>query len=510
MNRVTNNKGNHYDNEPKLNLKKVAATLIAVLAILLVFLSIRSALKKSKPTAKKITVPTTYFTVYTNDKWGVIDNTGKTIINPIYDEMIIIPDKNKDVFICTYNVDYNGGTYNTKILNSKGDEILSNYQNVEAIENNTQNQVWYETSILKYVSNGKYGLIDFNGKLVLSPEYDNIYSLQGIEKSIVIEKEGKKGIVNSIGEIIVEPNYNDISSLTQEYSNGYIVKGDNEKYGIITPDKKQVLEIKYDSIDHVYGNNMYVVTEEGNHKIINNAGETVLEEGFENIKSIDGDKIVVQKDGKYGIVDKTGNELVPAEYEDLRYCFENSYIAKKDSKFGIIGIDNSVKAEFKYLSMDYVSSGNFIEADNENYSTEIIDKNFKVVLSDVIITEINDEKGFFRVRINNSYKYYNFNLEEKKAQDVLPTRTLFLVKENGKYGYENNKGERIVDCIYDDAMEQNEYGYCAVKQGNKWGVLKSDGNVLLAPSIDMSSYLVIDFIADYHLYNDLSLNAYTK
>ena len=93
---------------------------------------------------------------------------------------------------------------------------------------------------------------------------------------------------------------------------------------------------------------------------------------------------------------------------------------------------------------------------------------------------------------------------------MLATNTLFLIKENGKYGYENKKGERIVDCIYDDAKEQNEFGYCAVKQDGLWGVLKADGTVIVKPSRDLENYLYIDFISEYHKINDLRLNAYTK
>lgn len=508
MNRVSN-KGNHFEREPKLNLKKVAATVIAVLAVIMVIISIKSALTK-KVTTKNISVQTTYFTVYTENKWGVIDNEGKYIIKPEYDEMIIIPDKNKDVFICTYNVNYADGTYSTKILNSKGEEILKEYNKVEAIENNTQNKIWYETGILKYESNGKYGIIDFDGKLVLSPEYDDIYSLQGIEKSIIVEKDSKKGLINSIGEIIIEPNYNEITSLTDDYSNGYIVKSESEKYGVINPDKKAILDTKFDSIDHVYGSNMYVVTENGIHKIITSTEDTVLDTGFDEVASIDGEYVVVKKNGNYGVIDKSGQDIVSAEYESLNYCFDNNYIAKKDGKFGVVGIDNSVRVDFRYLTMSCVKKGNFLIADNEQYSTEIIDKNFNVALSDVIVSEINESKGYLRVRINNTYKCYNFSLEEKKAQEILPTRSLFLYKENGKYGYENNKGDRIVDPIYDDAMEQNEYGYCAVNKGGVWGVLKSNGSVLLTPSVNLNDYLYIDFIADWHMYNDLSLNVYTK
>ena len=59
-------------------------------------------------------------------------------------------------------------------------------------------------------------------------------------------------------------------------------------------------------------------------------------------------------------------------------------------------------------------------------------------------------------------------------------------------------------------MQQNEYGYCAVKKDGVWGVLKSNGSVLLEPRVNLDDYLYIDFIADWYLYKDLSLNCYTK
>ena len=64
--------------------------------------------------------------------------------------MIVIPDKNEDLFICYYDVDYENETYNTKVLNSKGDEILKEYSKVEPIENYNNSQTWYEQGVLKY------------------------------------------------------------------------------------------------------------------------------------------------------------------------------------------------------------------------------------------------------------------------------------------------------------------------------------------------------------------------
>ena len=92
----------------------------------------------------------------------------------------------------------------------------------------------------------------------------------------------------------------------------------------------------------------------------------------------------------------------------------------------------------------------------------------------------------------------------------MPTHTLFMIKENGKYGYVNKNGEKIVDTIYDDAKEQNEYGYCAVKKDGVWGAIKSDGTLILEPTVNLDESLFIDFISKWHLYNNQNLNIYTK
>jgi hypothetical protein len=433
---------------------------------------------------KDVSTVTTYFTVFENNKWGVIDNKGESVIAPEYDEMIVIPDNTKDLFICTYDVNYESGEYKTKVLNKSGKEILTDYEKVEAIENYDTNSVWYENDILKYQKDGKVGLINFSGKEIVPAEYDKAYAMQGIEKSIIIEKDGLCGLVsNSLGEIIIDTNYAEIESLGTTYENGYIVKSTDSYYGVITTDKRTILECKYDKIYNVTSKEMYVVTENGKNKVINKSGEDVLTSGFNEIASIDGDYIVIVNNEKYGVIDLEGNSKIPCEYESLSLAFDKIYIAKKDNKYGLVDIDNNVLVDFTYENMSYRKVANFIEADGQDFKTD---------------------------RIDDEYKYYNFQFEEKSSQDVMPTNTLFLVKENGKYGYENKSGERVVDCIYDDATEQNSYGYVAVKKDGVWGSLKSDGSVCLEPSVNLDNNLYIDFIANWHIYENTNMNIYTK
>ena len=208
MNRV---RGRRYEGGPrKLNMKKVIATIIAFIVIIMIILSLKNLLTGEEKN-KEVSSLKTYISVLENSKWGVIDNKGNTIIDLEYEEMIIIPNRNEDVFVCTYDVDYNNETYKTKVLDEKGNEIFKNYENIEAIENNDGSSIWYEDNVLRFKKDGKYGLIDFDGKVLIEPEYDNIYALTGIKDSLIIEKDGKKGLVNNkTKEIIIEPEYLEI------------------------------------------------------------------------------------------------------------------------------------------------------------------------------------------------------------------------------------------------------------------------------------------------------------
>ena len=504
-------RGRRFDNEPKLNLKKVFASIVAVIVVIMVIISIVNLLNKDKNIDTVMQIPTRYFTIFESGKYGVVDGAGKVIIKPVYDEMIIIPNSAKAVFICTYDVDYTSGTYKTRVLNENNQEILKKYTNIVPIENSDMAGIWYEDNVLKYEKNGLYGLIDFTGKEILPAEYTNIYALGGVAKSVVVEKDGLKGIVNAtLGSLVVECNYHDISALSlNSADNGYIVNKDG-KYGVVSGTGKTILECNYQEVKNVTGNNMYVVRDESGLKIIDNSLKTIKDGGFDSVKEINGEYITFSLNGLFGVMKEDGGDVIPTQYEDLKFAYENYYIAKNNGLYGVISPDNTVVIDFAYENMNFINAANFYTAENANYTTDIISRKLEVKLSDVIISELNIDKAYMRVRKEGNYQYYNFNFEEKKNTEVLTNHTLFLVNKDGKYGYINKNGELIVNYIYDDAKEQNEFGYCAVKQNGVWGVLGQDGTVVLKPSVNLDDSLYIEFISSWHLYNDADLTIYVK
>ena len=204
-----------------------------------------------------------------------------------------------------------------------------------------------------------------------------------------------------------------------------------------------------------------------------------------------------------------GEEKISLEYDDISFAFSEYYIAKKGDKYGIISLTEETKLDFIYSYISYQKEADFIQAQMQNLETSLLDRNFEVKAKGVV-SEINTNKNYIRVRDGENYKYYNFKLEEKSNTEILQGNTLFLSKKDGKYGYVDEKGKVIVNYIYDDATEQNKYGYVSVKKDGKWGSLNQKGETILEPTYTLENNLIIDFIGKWHLSEDMNAYYYTK
>lgn len=499
-------KGRRYDREAKLNYKKVFAVIIAIIVIIIAIIAIRKLFTKAKNT--KTLEKTDYFALYSENKWGIIDSKGETIISPMYQEMPILIDKSKDIFLCTYDVNEEDGTYKTKVINNKNEEILTNYDKIEPLENHdTSENLWYEKDVLKVQKEGKWGLIDLDGKELSDIIYDNIDTLKGIENSIIVEKDGKKGLLNDKGSKIIDTEYADILNFGDDNKNGYITINSENKYGIISFSGEKILENQYEKIENIYGEKYFVIIENGKQILIDKQDNKILSDGYDEIKQIANSGIIFTKKNKYGLMDFEGNTKIEAEYEDLKEINTDIFVAKKNGKIGIIDQDKNEKLSFEYKDIKYNKKAGIYITEDENYNSKILNSNFETKIEG-ILSEINTDDGYMKIKQGDEYKYYNFKFEEKEVKDVLTSNNLFLSKKDGKYGYVDLKGNTVIDYIYDDAREQNEYGYLAVKKDGVWGAIDKEGNTVIEPIYNLDNNLVVDFIGKWHLGQDLNMNYY--
>ena len=472
---MRNNRGRRFDAEPKLNIKKVIATILAIIVLVMVIASIIMIIRKKSNQQVVNDGVTKYFSAYIDSKWSVINSKGEQLTDIVYDEMLIIPDEAKNIFIATYDVDYTNGTFKTKAINEKNEQLFSQYNNVAAVVNyKSLDDVWYDNEVLTF------------------------------------EKDGKYGLFNSVSKTkFLDENYISIEAFGDTYNEGYITTDVNGKIGLVGSEGKVILENKYDGIDKVSGSDMYVVLEGGRKELISKDGTVILNAGFEEITSIDGEYLLIKNIGKYGVIDKSGTVIIDAAFDSMKSCFSGHYIVSTAGKYGVIDLAKNIKVEVKYNNIEYRSDIASLVCENDDFTTDVYTRDLKLVFTGTI-SQANADKGYIRARVGDEYKYYNLQYQEISNRDALKGNTLFLVKENGKYGYVNSNNEKVVECIYDDAREQNEFGFAAVNKDGKWGALQSNGAVLLEPSVVLDNSINIDFIGTWHLNENVELNTYTK
>ena len=503
-------RGRRYD-EPKLNLKKVFAVIILFVVIIMCIVMLKGILDGDEEQGNVTSID--YFAAYQNNKWGVIDSNGNIVIDPSYAEMIVVPNSKEDVFLCTFDVNYDDGTYSTKALNSKNEEIFTNYEQIEAISNTDESQnLSYDSKVLKVQSGGKYGLINMEGNEVLPCEYDEITALQGVENTLLVSKDGNYGTVSDEGKILLPTEYAEIQNLGDEASQGFIVRNAEGKCGIVDIGNGQVLETKYDNIAKIHQGDYYVVTEDGKQKVVNRDGTESLNGSYDEITAIlknpeDG---VIYKDGdKFGVMSLSGETTIGTQYDDLKEAKTGVFIAKTGENYGIIDLEGNTLVEFKYRGITYNEKADLYVTEDESYNNEVLDSNYEIKLTGMV-TDLDDEKGYIEVRQDDEYKYYNFRFEEQKESDIFSSNTLFVSKKDGKYGFVDKDGNVVVDYIYDDVTNQNAFGYAGVKKDGKWGSIDRNGKVVQEPTYDLEDYLQVDFIGSWYLGKDLNMNYYRK
>ena len=183
--------------------------IIVVLIIAILAVSVYFIVNKIQKENKKYEISQIneyqYFVFKENEKYGVINTKGETIVEAKYDD-VKIPNPEKAVFIC-----FEGE--NTKVLNNNGEEIYTQYENIQPLKlKNVLSDLMYEKTTLEYSKDGKYGIISIDGKKITNAIYEDIDTLQFKEGELLVKKNGKYGVINIKGATLVKAQYDGIEA----------------------------------------------------------------------------------------------------------------------------------------------------------------------------------------------------------------------------------------------------------------------------------------------------------
>lgn len=451
-------------NPDKRKKTKNNSGLLKIIALIAIIVAISIAVVNNINNGKKISQEDVkeynYFITTINGKSGVIDKTGKIIINPEYD-YIQIPNPSKPIFIALF--DYNKDTqeYNSKVLNEKGKEILTSYKNVQAIpNNNTSSTNSYLTSILKYKQDDKYGIITIDGKRVTKPVYESIEVLEYKDEVLKVKQNDKFGLININGDVIIKPEYNSIA--TDSYYNqsskyqkaGYIVNVVTEqgyRYGYINSQGKQVLDTMFTNVKRITevkdDNNTYLITYKNGQAGILKNGQTVIENEYEDISyDVTNNVLVLQKNAKQGVYDLAGNMILPIQYDNIE-ILGTLINATKDGKLMVFNVSGTVQDENSLKAM-YPENNYYITVDR-NGKYGVADQNKNSI--------INNEYNYIEYAFDKYFiatKNEKIGVIDETGNIVIPIENSIVQNINGTKIIQIINSETNVSDIYNSKMEK--------------------------------------------------------
>lgn len=518
--------------------KKIRWIIIGIVAVIIIAISIMAIINEVQLHYKVEEISEyKYFTLEQNQKYGVIDRNGNIVIEAEYGA-VQIPNPSKAIFVCVKEYNENTKEYETVVYNEKKEVLLSNYKNVQAISIYTNvNSTPYEKSVLTYKENGKYGLINLEGKQITKPVYDEISSINYKEGTFLVKQNELEGIINMKGKVIIKCEYESVTSDNYYSENGnkkqagFIVSKKTEdgyRYGyanyrgtiILNPiytqlervteianekgvyfiafengqagllkNNKEILNYEYEDIQYNVLGSIFVTKRNGKYGAVNQEGTTVLYPEYDNVYT-GGMYLNALKDKDIFIFDLNGNKIETNEVSKTKTENANYYITiDKNNKYKVVDLKDNIIIDKDYTYIEYLPGDYFIvERDSKS---GIIDSNGKSVieLKYDSISRIN-ETDILQMETNKNIALYNLNMKEIVSMDnaivkeVKDEKAYILLYSDTDFKYLDKKGNILTS---QNLFENNSL--FAKNINGKWGFVDKDGNLKVQNDYE----LVTDF-----------------
>jgi len=223
----------------------------------------------------------------------------------------------------------------------------------------------------KVERNGKWGIIDMEGKMLIPVIYDQIDNFsEGYAK---VTLNGKNGYVSTDAKIILPIEFEQAGN----FKNGKAEVKKNGKWGIINHKGEEIIPIKYDQIRFTNNENILIIAENSNGQLqygfldLRNKGEQKINPNkYSSVSSVFINGLLeVAKNDKKGFINENGEEVISAEYDEVGTTEEEPIVVRKGEKWGYVDKSGKIIIPFIYDSAEgFGTTGQArVEKEGEKY-----------------------------------------------------------------------------------------------------------------------------------------------
>lgn len=402
-----------------------------------------------------------HFAVKQNGKWGVAKER-KEVLPCIYEGI----DALGDGVISVINQGKIG------FVDTLGNTLLEPTYTIEKqanTEDKSQINVYDNGACLVEVE-GKYQLIDKQNHRLIPQDYEII---SRIGDAVAIKKNGKYGIANSKGQILLYPQYLDISILIESklYSYKQISTSGLPVFGLINGKGQVISPAIYADFGIYNGKEATYIKayeEDGRQALLNEEGKTIVPAIYQvTLPTILPDYFSISQNLEHGIIGKDSVIYVPPAYErvEIMQSTETFFLAHKENKTHIYNTSQEHLATITGTILDVVSNkkSDVYFVIEHNFSYGIQDTTGKWIIEpiyDEILSIIGDNVCF---RKKDKWGVINMQNQEVipfqyKEAKLSPSKK-FLVLYDGKKDSKllNEQGQIISFSETESILISNNY-----------------------------------------------------
>lgn len=302
-----------------------------------------------------------------NNATFIIDNEGKTILEPVKDhrfEKVI----NADSYLIQNTITNKKGVINSKReyeIECKYDDIITGESTYIAIDKL------------------KYGLITKKDSVLKPFVYDAIYAVSYKEDDLFqnqfsAEKAGIEGIIDPFSKKEIIPiRYKNV----QTFSNYYIVTNSENKNGLYS--EKGISIISEDYEFYTLFQNKIFATKNGKKYLITLTDDTYSEIEIPVDEFVKKGQVfavfsksnfqIFKNKNKFGVISSKNEIVVSCEFDAIEDIYSTSeFIVKKNNKYGVVNAKNEIVLDIKYDSFqrmkEYIRFESKNQKNKKNYA----------------------------------------------------------------------------------------------------------------------------------------------
>jgi RNA polymerase sigma factor (sigma-70 family) len=484
-------------------LKMAAACLVAVTvsgaALPTVVHVIAGENKPAKTAAAEAKM---LYPIEQNGKWGYIDETGKVVVKPMFEDAT---EMKEDMALVKQNGKY--GFIHVSLDKEKNIKPQFDYARSfsDGLACVNIGGEWKNTERERNIFAGKYGFVDKSGKIVINMKFDYVGDFSdnyAVFAIITAPNFYKYGYIDKTGKIVIEPIYD----RAYGFADGLAIVKKEDRVSIIDksgkaayvfPENLYINDLAVNSwLQNRFSaksfNSGYALLSATNpktksdkvHFLVNNQGRVVLDLSIYEYLGAFSDGLVQAKGIKGKITDIIKDGKVIGKQQEGSSDPYTIWYFGTDGKIAMEDRSKKYREAFEFHSglarvIRYPKKNEMYASGRYGY----IDQNGNEVIPCVF-----DMAGDFTADLASvRFKKYGFIAPDGKIC-IAPVYDAVLefseglapVKNNGKWGYIDQGEKVVINFEFDMALGFSE-GLAPVKIGDQWGYVDKEGKMAIAP-----------------------------